>query len=90
MDRTSIWESPLNRNKIDPFLKRVVIGYEKLISYLFLSMANDFADETLALREACENRLSQLFDNRDEDFYDRGFMHYLYNGNKLSNKTVYI
>ncbi|KAG5308008.1 SETMR methyltransferase, partial [Acromyrmex insinuator] len=42
--------------------------------HLFLSMANDFAGEKFALREACENRLSQFFANRDEGFYERGIM----------------
>jgi len=32
--------------------------------HLFLSMANNFADEKFASREACENRLSQFFANR--------------------------
>jgi len=42
--------------------------------YLFLSMANNFAGEKFASREACENRLSQFFANRDEGFYERGVM----------------
>ncbi|KAG5307589.1 CRBN protein, partial [Pseudoatta argentina] len=42
--------------------------------HLFLSMANDFADEKFASREACENRLSQFFTNRDEGFYERDIM----------------
>jgi len=42
--------------------------------HLFLSMANDFAGEKFASREACENRLSQFFANRDEGFYERGIM----------------
>lgn len=33
MDRISICESLLNRNKVDPFLKRVVTGDEKWITY---------------------------------------------------------
>ena len=41
--------------------------------HLFLSMAN-FASEKFASREACENRLSQFFANRDEGFYERGIM----------------
>ena len=59
--------------------------------HLFLSMANDFADEKFASREACENRLFQFFVNRDEGFYERGIMELpskLYN--KLSNKTLHI
>ncbi|QQP53934.1 Putative DD34D transposase, partial [Caligus rogercresseyi] len=42
--------------------------------YLFLSMVNYFASEKLASREACENRLSHFFANRDEGFYERGIM----------------
>ncbi|OAD54130.1 Histone-lysine N-methyltransferase SETMAR [Eufriesea mexicana] len=42
--------------------------------HLFLSMANNFAGEKFASREACENRLSQFFANRDKDFYERGIM----------------
>jgi len=42
--------------------------------HLFLSMANNFASEKFASREACENRLSQFFANRDEGFYERGIM----------------
>ena len=42
--------------------------------HLFLSMANDFADEKFVSREACENRLSQFFANKDEGFYERGIM----------------
>jgi len=37
-------------------------------------MANDFAGEKFASREACENRLSQFFANRNEGFYERGIM----------------
>lgn len=33
MDRISICESLLNRNKVDPFLKRMVTGDEKWITY---------------------------------------------------------
>jgi len=33
MDRISICESLLNRNKIDPFLKRMITGDEKWITY---------------------------------------------------------
>ena len=33
MDRISICESLLNRNKIDPFLKRIVTGDEKWVTY---------------------------------------------------------
>lgn len=29
----SIWESPLNQNKIDPFLERIVTDDEKKIAY---------------------------------------------------------
>ena len=42
--------------------------------HLFLSMANDLAGEKLTSREACENRLSQFFANRDKSFYERGIM----------------
>ena len=42
--------------------------------HLFLSMANTFAGEKFASREACENRLSQFFANRDKGFYERGIM----------------
>ncbi|XP_011050533.1 PREDICTED: histone-lysine N-methyltransferase SETMAR-like [Acromyrmex echinatior] len=115
--RISICELLLNRNKINPFLKRMVTDDEKWVTYdnikrkkswsnrgepaqtvakpgltvrkvllcvhanlapsdyhLFLSMANDFASEKFASREACENRLSQFFANRDEGFYERGIM----------------
>ena len=40
----------------------------------FLSMANIFNGEELASREACKNRLSQFFANRNEGFYERGIM----------------
>ena len=33
MDRISICESLLNRNKINPFLKRMMIGDEKWVTY---------------------------------------------------------
>ena len=39
-----------------------------------LSMANNFAGEKFASREACKNQLSQFFINRDEGFYERGIM----------------
>jgi len=42
--------------------------------HLFLSMANKFAGEKIASREACEHRLSQFFANRDKGFYERGIM----------------
>jgi len=42
--------------------------------HLFLSMANNFAGEKFASREACENPLSQFFANRDEGFYERSIM----------------
>ena len=63
-----------------------VFGYEVLLHppnsldlapsdyHLFLSMANDLAGEKLTSREACENRLSQFFANRDKSFYERGIM----------------
>jgi len=34
-------------------------------------MANNFAGEKFASREACENRLSQFFANRDEEIFMR-------------------
>jgi len=37
-------------------------------------MANNFAGENFTSREACENRLSQFFANRDEGFYERGII----------------
>ena len=42
--------------------------------HLFLSMAIYLAGEQLASREACQNRLSQFFVNRDKGFYERGIM----------------
>lgn len=36
--------------------------------HLFLSIANDFAGEKNATREACENPLSQFFGNRGQRF----------------------
>lgn len=42
--------------------------------HLFLSIANDFAGENFASREACENRLDQFFANKDKSFYERGIM----------------
>lgn len=36
--------------------------------YLLLPMANDFAGDKFASKEACENLLYQFFTNRDEGF----------------------
>ncbi|GFY20876.1 hypothetical protein TNCV_1121101 [Trichonephila clavipes] len=33
MDRISIYEALAKRNEIDPFLKRMVTGYEKWVTY---------------------------------------------------------
>lgn len=43
-------------------------------------MADDFSGEKFAFREASENRLSQIFANRYEGFYE--------SGNNLSNKGI--
>lgn len=42
--------------------------------YLFFSTANSFAGEHFDTVEACKNRLSQFFNNRDADFYERGIV----------------
>ena len=42
--------------------------------HLFLSMTIYLAGEQLASREACQNRLSQFFVNRDKGFYEIGIM----------------
>lgn len=39
---------------------------------LFLSMANDFTGKKFASREACKNRLSQIYANMDEGFHESG------------------
>ncbi|QQP54383.1 Histone-lysine N-methyltransferase SETMAR [Caligus rogercresseyi] len=57
--------------------------------YLFLYMANDFAGEKFASREACENRLSH-FANREEGFYENGIMKLPSKWQQVSNKTVHI
>lgn len=42
--------------------------------HVFLALQNFFSDKRLASREDCENRLSEFFDSRDQDFYERGIM----------------
>ncbi|CAD6994021.1 unnamed protein product [Ceratitis capitata] len=42
--------------------------------HLFLSMANYLGGEEMASREACENRLTQFFANKDKVFYEGGVM----------------
>jgi len=55
-----------------------------------LSMANTFAGAKFASREACENRLSQFFTNRDKGFYERGIMILPSKWQQLSNKTAHM
>ncbi|GFX11183.1 histone-lysine N-methyltransferase SETMAR [Trichonephila clavipes] len=42
--------------------------------HLFLAFQNILSDKKLGSREDCENRLLQFFDNKDQDFYERGTM----------------
>ncbi|CAD6994020.1 unnamed protein product [Ceratitis capitata] len=42
--------------------------------HLFLSMANYLGGEEMASREACENRLTQFFANKEKVFYEEGVM----------------
>lgn len=44
-------------------------------------MLNDFTDEKIVSREACQNRLPQFFSNKGESFFESGISIYLQNGN---------
>ena len=55
--------------------------------HLFLFMANDFAGEKFAWREACENRLSQFFANGDKGFCGRGIMKLLLKWEQVYEKN---
>lgn len=58
--------------------------------YLLLSMANAFAGEKIASIEACENRRSQFFANKEEDFHESGIIKLPLKRQQLSKKTVHI
>ncbi|GFT83587.1 histone-lysine N-methyltransferase SETMAR [Trichonephila clavipes] len=42
--------------------------------HLFFALENFLSDKKLGLREDCENRLPDVFFNKDKDFYERGIM----------------
>ncbi|GFV14653.1 transposase [Trichonephila clavipes] len=42
--------------------------------HLFLALQNFLSDNILESRGDCENRLLEIFTNKDQDFYDRGLM----------------
>ncbi|GFW22259.1 histone-lysine N-methyltransferase SETMAR [Trichonephila clavipes] len=42
--------------------------------HLFLALQNFLSDKKLGSREDCENRLLDVFANKDQDFYERDIM----------------
>ncbi|GFS64394.1 histone-lysine N-methyltransferase SETMAR [Trichonephila clavipes] len=42
--------------------------------HLFLALENFLIDKKFGSGEACENRLLEVFANKDQDFYERGIM----------------
>ncbi|GFS77514.1 putative DD34D transposase [Trichonephila clavipes] len=84
MDRISICEALAKRNEIDPFLKRMVTGDEKLATYSTILCKNDHGQRVIStvrsdlldrLKLAIDQKRPELANRRDVFHQDNAMPH---------------